>query len=303
MKKTSASDYDDFPAMTRKTKTKPTLTPFYKPRTDNQQDYVSHLTNPNIPIVFGIGPAGCGKTLFACTSAIEALKRNVIQKIIITRPIVPVEEEEIGFLPGTLVKKMDPWTRPIFDIFLEFYSQKDIDSMMQANTIEISPLAYMRGRTFKNAFIIADEMQNSSPNQMLMLTTRIGTGSKMVITGDLNQTDRGLTSGLSDFMKKYKLYQRNIIQDDSKNLTNFNFKTGIEIVELDASDIAREPIISTILDIYNANESEKRIYSPPPVAAVPKLVFEDWQTVENQDAALIPKKYFYRNGSAKDADT
>jgi phosphate starvation-inducible protein PhoH len=282
------------------------LSKFYKPKSTNQEFYNKCLNDDLSKIVFSVGPAGTGKTLLACNAAIRDLKRGKFQKIIITRPVVPVEED-IGFLPGNLVKKMDPWTRPIFDIFLEFYSQKDIDSMMQSNTIEISPLAYMRGRTFKNAFIIADEMQNSSPNQMLMLTTRIGTGSKMVITGDLNQTDRGLTSGLSDFMKKYKAYQRIISQNESKNLTNY--KSGIEIVELDASDIAREPIISTILDIYNANESEKRIYSPPSVTQLPEFIFESRESIlENnlknvdQDAALIPKKDFYRNMSAKDTE-
>jgi phosphate starvation-inducible PhoH-like protein len=283
------------------------LSKFYKPKSANQELYNKCLNDDLSKIVFSVGPAGTGKTLLACNAAIRDLKRGKFQKIIITRPVVPVEED-IGFLPGNLVKKMDPWTRPIFDIFLEFYSQKDIDSMMQANTIEISPLAYMRGRTFKNAFIIADEMQNSSPNQMLMLTTRIGIGSKMVITGDLNQTDRGLTSGLSDFMKKYKTYQRITNPDDSKNQTRS--KTGIEIVELDASDIAREPIISTILDIYNADEIGKRIYSPPPVAAVPEFVFESRESILennlkniNQDAALIPKKDFLRNGSAKDTES
>jgi len=259
------------------------LSKFYKPKSANQELYNRFLNDDLSKIVFSVGPAGTGKTLLACNTAIRELKRGKFQKIIITRPVVPVEED-IGFLPGNLIKKMDPWTRPIFDIFLEFYSQKDIDSMMHANTIEISPLAYMRGRTFKNAFIIADEMQNSSPNQMLMLTTRIGVGSKMVITGDLNQTDRGLSSGLEDFMKKYKFYQRAKYQDDSNNQT----KTGIEIVELDASDIARDPIISTILDIYNANESEKRIYSPPPIK---ELLEEIDEENKNQDAALIPRSH------------
>ena len=156
---------------------------------------------------------------------------------------------------------------------------------MQENVIEISPLAYMRGRTFKNAVVIADEMQNSSPNQMLMLTTRIGVGSKMVITGDLNQTDRGFTSGLSDFVKKYKLYKSNADQ---------NTTTGIEIVELKASDISRDPIIATILDIYNSNDSEKKVYLPAtPSEVLNKTVQEMGVTKNinlhlNQDAALIP---------------
>ena len=272
------------------------LSKFYKPKSENQEIYNQFLNDDACKIVFSVGPAGTGKTLLACNAAIRDLKRGKYQKIIITRPVVPVEED-IGFLPGNLVKKMDPWTRPIFDVFLEFYSQKDIDSMMHSNTIEISPLAYMRGRTFKNAFIIADEMQNSSPNQMLMLTTRIGTASKMVITGDLNQTDRGLVSGLSDFMKKYKHYQN--IVDATSN------KTGIEIVELNSTDIAREPIISTILDIYNANENEKRVYSPSPIELQPILItnytekLPSDELAKNQDAALIPIKDMRRfNGNS-----
>jgi phosphate starvation-inducible PhoH-like protein len=178
LKKTLVSSYDsDFSntgsKASRKTKN---LAPVYKPRSDNQKQYVSYLNNASVPIVFGIGPAGCGKTLFACVSAIDGLKRGLFQKIVLTRPIVPVEEEELGFLPGTLVKKMDPWTRPLMDIFLEYYPQHEIDFMLGSGVIEISPLAYMRGRTFKRCFIIADEMQNSSPGQMLMLTTRIGDG-------------------------------------------------------------------------------------------------------------------------------
>jgi len=176
---------------------------FYKPKSSNQERYVKYLNDENTKILFAIGPAGTGKTMLACNQAIKELKSGKINKIILTRPIVPVEEEELGFLPGNINKKMDPWTRPIFDIFNEFYQKKDIEGMLNNNIIEISPLAFMRGRTFKNAYIIADEMQNSSPNQMLMLTTRIGEGSKMVITGDIKQTDRSMESGLSDFINKY----------------------------------------------------------------------------------------------------
>ena len=136
-------------------------------------------------------------------------RQGNVNKIILTRPIVPVEEEELGFLPGNLVKKMDPWTRPIFDIFSEFYQQHEIENMIHCGILEISPLAYMRGRTFKRAFVIADEMQNSTPNQMLMLTTRIGDLSKLVITGDLNQSDRNMNNGLLDIINKLKIYQEN----------------------------------------------------------------------------------------------
>jgi len=228
------------PIGSRRSKSK-NMVPSYRPRSENQKQYVSHLQNDDIPIVFGIGPAGCGKTLFACVTAIEGLKRGDYQKIILTRPIVPVEEEELGFLPGSLVKKMDPWTRPLMDIFLEFFSQHELDFMINSGVIEISPLAYMRGRTFKRSFIIADEMQNSTPNQMLMLTTRIGDGSKMIITGDLKQSDRPCDkNGLLDVMNKIRDYKGRTTEDG----------VGIEIVEMNHSDIQRSPIVSKILDIY-----------------------------------------------------
>jgi len=229
------------PIGSRRSKSK-NMVPSYRPRSENQKQYVSYLQNDDIPIVFGIGPAGCGKTLFACVTAIEGLKRGDYQKIILTRPIVPVEEEELGFLPGSLVKKMDPWTRPLMDIFLEFFSQHELDFMINSGVIEISPLAYMRGRTFKRSFIIADEMQNSTPNQMLMLTTRIGDGSKMIITGDLKQSDRPCDkNGLLDVMNKIRDYKGRTTGDG----------VDIEIVEMNHSDIQRSPIVSKILDIYN----------------------------------------------------
>jgi hypothetical protein len=156
---------------------------------------------------------------------------------------------------------MDPWTRPILDVFEEKFSKQEIENLIKQNIIEISPLAYMRGRTFKNSFIIADEMQNSSPNQMLMLTTRIGEGSKMVITGDLNQSDKGQNSGLSDFIKKYKLFEKQIKekQDDvelyNKTYNSTDFNIGVKIVELNNTDIERSPIVVKILEIYSVSEN------------------------------------------------
>jgi len=226
------------------------LIPLYSPRSDNQKNYVSHLANASIPIVFGIGPAGCGKTLFACVRAIDGLKSGDFQKIVLTRPIVPVEEEELGFLPGNLVKKMDPWTRPLMDIFLEHYPPHELDHMISSGVIEISPLAYMRGRTFKRSFIIADEMQNSSPGQMLMLTTRIGDGSKMVITGDLKQSDRSLDNGLFDIMNKIKAYKSHI-RSSNEDQDDSSGGVGIEMVEMNRGDIERSPIVTRILEIFN----------------------------------------------------
>ena len=225
------------------------LSQFYKPKTYNQEKYYSYLNDDKIKLLFAVGPAGTGKTMLACNNAVKDLKSGKVDKIIVTRPVVPVEED-IGFLPGNINKKMDPWTRPLFDVFLDFYSQREIDLMMYNSVIEISPLAYMRGRTFKNAFIIADEMQNSSPNQMLMLTTRIGMGSKMVVTGDLKQSDKGLDSGLSDFINKFKVYERR----ESEKYNNTDINIGIKIVELNNTDIERSPVIVKILDVYNVNE-------------------------------------------------
>ena len=173
------------------------------PRTEGQRLYLNALQNKNTSILIGLGPAGTGKTMFSCQTAIDGILAGTYQKIVLTRPVVSVEED-IGFLPGSLVQKMDPWTRPLFDIFLERFSKAKLNSMIQNGVIEISPLGYMRGRTFKNTFVIADEMQNSSPMQMKMITTRIGEGSKMVITGDLNQSDRCEKNGLVDLVERLR---------------------------------------------------------------------------------------------------
>ena len=242
-------------------------------KTDNQEKYINYIIDPNIKILFVVGPAGTGKTYLACQEAIKLLKSNLIQKIIITRPVVPVEED-IGFLPGNLIKKMDPWIKPIIDVFEEKYSKKDIEKLIQNNIIEISPLAYMRGRTFKNSFIIADEMQNSSPNQMLMLTTRIGENSKMIINGDLKQSDKPNVSGLYDFIQKFynyrnkfikKTYLNNINITNNSSQINNKFSTfikdiGIQVIELKNKDIQRSIVVSNILDIYDQDKSFKTNY-------------------------------------------
>ena len=212
---------------------------FYKPKSPNQKLYDGFLKDDKVKMVFVVGPAGTGKTMLACNHAIQELKKGGVKKIVLTRPVVPVEED-IGFLPGNINKKMDPWIKPIIDVFLEFYSQKEIDTMMNTGIIEISPLAYMRGRTFKNCFIIADEMQNSSPNQMMMLTTRFGKDSKMVITGDLKQSDKGKMSGLYDFMMRFENYQFPTV----KNI-------DIKLVKMETKDIERDPVVARILEIYD----------------------------------------------------
>ncbi len=246
----SLSSHKLFARQKKNADSKSTAAELYKPRTENQALYVKYLTDISTPIVVGVGPAGSGKTLFACNQAVAALRAGFVQKIILTRPIVPVEED-IGFLPGSLINKMDPWTRPIFDILLEFYPQKDIDSMLHNGVLEISPLAYMRGRTFKLAFVIADEMQNSSPNQMLMLTTRIGEQSKLVITGDLAQSDRGSMNGLADFIGKIRAYEKTVHTDLVETTRKHDKESlGIRIVEMENQDIQRSPIVAKLLKIY-----------------------------------------------------
>lgn len=228
--------------------------PLYQPRTPNQALYLKYLIDDRVKIVLGVGPAGCGKTLFACHRAIEEYMEGAVQKIVITRPMVSVEDESVGFLPGDMTQKMAPWTRPIFDIFHEYFDPLDVQDMIAKGVIEISPLAYMRGRTFKDAFIIADEMQNSTPNQMLMLTTRLGENAKMAITGDLKQSDKGVeNNGLADFMRKLYTYRRvknsqsggegGVVGGSGGNL-------GVKLVQLCASDVCRSEIVSRILDMY-----------------------------------------------------
>ena len=248
----------------------------YTPKGFNQNLYVEYLEDPKAYIVLGVGPAGTGKTLFACNYAVNQLIKGNIQKIILTRPVVCVEEE-LGFLPGDIISKMDPYTRPLFDILQETFSKKDIDSMIHSGTIEISPLAFMRGRTFKDAFIIADEMQNSSPNQMLMLTSRIGSGSRMVITGDLKQSDRGDNNGLADFMKKIKSYNKWVFnKHDSPFVVDFMTRS-IRFVEFNSTDIMRSYITSKVLDIYSNTYN------------IDDTSIE--KVIEN-DCALIPKIWY-----------
>jgi len=205
-----------------------------KPRNQKQHEYIIQLTDFRKHIVFGIGPAGTGKTLLAVKAAIKAFKEREVDKIIITRPVVNVDED-LGFLPGTLEEKMAPWTRPIFDVFREHFSNKEIHSMISESVIEISPLAYMRGRTFKDSYIIADEMQNATSNQMKMLLTRIGENSKMAVTGDLAQTDRAQDNGLMDFLGKL-------------NSRSSNY---IETIMFDQYDIERHPVVADVLRIYD----------------------------------------------------
>lgn len=203
------------------------------PRNVNQETYLATLQNQRKDIVFAIGPAGTGKTLIGVIMAIRAFKEKQVDKIVITRPAVSVDEKH-GYLPGNLEQKMEPWTRPIFDVFAEYFFKHEIKGMIEEDVIEIAPLAYMRGRTFKNAFIIADEMQNATPSQMKMLLTRIGKGSRMVVTGDLQQADRMTSNGLLDFTQKVK----------SKNLDR------LAVCNFEKGDVERHEAVKEVLDIY-----------------------------------------------------
>ena len=185
------------------------------------------------PFNFIIGKAGSGKTLLAVQIALDMFFKRRIDKIIITRPAVSVDEDH-GFLPGTLEEKMDPWVRPIMDVFKEHFSKEHIDYLIKCEKIEISPLAYMRGRTFKNAWIVADEMQNATVNQMKLLLTRLGDKSRIVITGDLQQNDQKNLNGLQDFLQKEKIME-------SSYISTIAFKP---------SDVERHPAIKDILHIY-----------------------------------------------------
>jgi len=204
------------------------------PKNLNQETYLLKLNDPSKMIIFAIGPAGTGKTMLAVQWAIDQLKYGESDKIVITRPAVSVDEQH-GFLPGDLQQKMEPWTKPIMDVFAENYSAKEIETMIREGVIETSPLAYMRGRTFKNSVIIADEMQNATPSQMKMLLTRLGIGSKMVVTGDLQQADRPSNNGLLEFLGLYN------------NFANHRY---VDLCKFTAGDIERHEAVKEILTIY-----------------------------------------------------
>ena len=203
-------------------------------RNANQKLYLSKLYAEHTSIVLAIGPAGTGKTMLAVQYGIKLFQEGKVDRIVVTRPAVSVDED-LGFLPGDLNEKMAPWTRPIFDVLGEYYQKKEIANMLEEGTIEISPLAYMRGRTFKNAYIVADEMQNATQNQMKMLLTRLGEGSKMVVTGDLAQADRVSDNGLIDFC--------NLLEQKE-------YLEHIDIIRFDAKDIERHNAVKEVLAVY-----------------------------------------------------
>ena len=204
--------------------------------TDKQKELIDIMEDYHTNAVFVEGPAGTGKTMLATLAGVKALKEGSVKKIILTRPAVGVDDERHGFLPGDITAKMEPWTRPLFDVIAEYYSPREVARMLDEQVIEISPLAYMRGRTFKNAWVVADEMQNATPGQIKMLLTRLGEHSKIVVTGDTRQADRcDRDNGLLDFTRLVESYQQSM------------YVAGVKFVK---KDIARHPAVREILEIY-----------------------------------------------------
>jgi phosphate starvation-inducible PhoH-like protein len=212
-------------------------------KTPNQVKYAKHLTDQRVELVIGQGPAGSGKTMIACAYAVRALLNKDIKKIIITRPTVGLDES-IGYLPGTLEDKLAPWLFPVFDCFKQYVPLGKLQSLLKDDTIEICPLAYIRGRTFHNSWIIADEVQNTTPNQMKTLLTRVGQNSKIVLTGDLQQCDMKQKNGLRDFIDKHNEHGKCILSAYPKD--------PIQMVTFEEADVMRSNIVKHILGIYNA---------------------------------------------------
>jgi phosphate starvation-inducible PhoH-like protein len=207
------------------------------PKTIGQREYFYALKDHDV--VFAIGPAGTGKTYMAVVFAVQALKNNLVKKIILTRPAVEAGES-LGFLPGDLKEKIDPYLRPLYDALYDMLGAEQTERLIEKGVIEIAPLAYMRGRTLEDAYVILDEAQNTTDNQMKMFLTRLGFNSKMIITGDITQIDlpKGVRSGLKGAI--------NLLQDVK----------GIRFVFLNALDVVRHPVVSRIIRRY---EEESRI--------------------------------------------
>ena len=205
-------------------------------RTPRQGLYLDNIAQHDI--TFGIGPAGTGKTYLAVACAVDALERSAVQRIVLTRPAVEAGER-LGFLPGDLTQKVDPYLRPLYDALYELMGFDKVQKAFERNALEIAPLAFMRGRTLNNAFVILDEAQNTTPEQMKMFLTRLGFGAKAVVTGDVSQIDlpKGAPSGLIDAEHVLKRVQ------------------GIAFTHFTSADVVRHPLVARIVDAYNAPRS------------------------------------------------
>ncbi|MGJ3353615.1 MULTISPECIES: PhoH family protein [unclassified Providencia] len=208
-----------------------------KPRTPNQAQYIANILDHDI--TFGIGPAGTGKTYLAVAAAVDALERQEVRRIMLTRPAVEAGEK-LGFLPGDLSQKVDPYLRPLYDALFEMLGFEKVEKLIERNVIEVAPLAYMRGRTLNDAFIILDESQNTTIEQMKMFLTRIGFNSKAVVTGDITQVDlpRGSKSGLKHAIE---------VLSDVDDLS-FNF--------FHSEDVVRHPVVAKVVIAYEAWEEQ-----------------------------------------------
>lgn len=205
------------------------------PKSINQERYILSLLDPQTHIVVVCGPAGTGKTYLAMQAALRALQNREIERIILSRPAVGVEDERHGFLPGDINQKMEPWVKPLLDVVREYYSVADIEHMLAEQIIEIAPLAYCRGRNFKNSWVILDEAQNATPGQIKMMLTRIGAGSKIVVGGDIEQGDRkSKDNGLLDIVNR--LEEQPV--------------PGLSVCGFELKDVQRHHIIEHILKLY-----------------------------------------------------
>ncbi len=210
-----------------------------RPRTPNQKAYLKALLESDV--TFGIGPAGTGKTYLAVAAAVDAFERDAVERIVLTRPAIEAGER-LGFLPGDLTQKVDPYLRPLYDALFDLFGFEKTQRLIEKQVIEIAPLAYMRGRTLNNAFVILDEAQNTTVEQMKMFLTRIGFGTRAVITGDVTQVDlpRGVRSGLAHA---------------SRVLENVR---GIAMVHFSAADVVRHPLVGAIVRAYDAYEASEK---------------------------------------------
>ena len=208
-----------------------------QPRTPNQKKYLQAIMQTDV--VFGVGPAGTGKTYLAVAAAVDAYERDAVERIILTRPAIEAGER-LGFLPGDLVQKVDPYLRPLYDALFDLFGFEQTQRLIEKQIIEIAPLAFMRGRTLNNAFVILDEAQNTTPEQMKMFLTRIGFGTRAVITGDATQVDlpKGVKSGLT--------HACNVLED----------VRGISIVRFTTEDVVRHPLVGAIVRAYEKAEKE-----------------------------------------------